>query len=88
MLGRYEEARATLALAKSAILLFGEELPVESAHIWFSELTLSLVDRPHEPVDNALSNLVQKYQGRGVEWVESYTNALRRTRRPPFPKRF
>ena len=87
MLGRTEEARDTLALAKSAIALFGEELPVELTHIQFSEFALNLADKPNT-VNDALTELVQGYQSRGVDWVELYVAALKRTRRPPFPKRF
>lgn len=87
MLGRSGDAWDTLILAKNAIALFGEVLPVESSHIELSEVTLHLSEGKMEVAD-AADRLSLVYKSRGVEWVEAYLATMKRTRRPPFVKRF
>jgi len=88
MLGLADEAQDALALAKGAIELFGEQLPIETGHIELSEASLRLWNATPGSSDLRLDEVAEVYRRRGVDWVDSYFSAIIRTGRPPFPKRF
>ena len=88
MLDSKDQALDALGLADSAINLFGEEVPVEAAHIRLSRLALGHSPGAESDFAAQVASLVGAYKSRGIDWVEGYFDAMIRTGRPPFPKRF
>lgn len=86
MAGQLNETDDSLKLGENAIKLFDEQMPIEDGYLRISREALNW--KRGTPIVNGIAALIARHSERGATWVQQYFEALDRTGRPPFPKRF
>lgn len=86
MAGRLDETDDSLKLGENALKLFDEQMPIEDGYLRISREALGW--KRGTPIANGIAALIARHSERGATWVQQYFDALDRTGRPPFPKRF